>query len=310
MDNKRNCSFNDSYEKAKKKIEEETKNMKFFYIQGPTGPKGDPGIQGAMGLKGEKGDPGPTTINIGKIETVNPEEEAEVINVGTSQDVILDFKIPRGIEGLKGEKGDIGPRGLPGEIGISQAITIDATETIEPDEEAIVHDDFESNIHHLTFYIPKGEKGDPGPIGPQGPAARTSAYAIRYLISARELQLSGQQDVLVPLNETGESNNATYIDDYAIQINETGCYLISYFLSASPSEQASITPTVKSNDIVVTAANACADWIGDSTGNISNTIITSLTEGDKITLNVRADEEITLTFGDRTSAVLTITKID
>lgn len=49
----------------------------------------------------------PTTINIGKIETVNPEEEAEVINVGTSQDVILDFKIPRGVDGLKGEKGDI-----------------------------------------------------------------------------------------------------------------------------------------------------------------------------------------------------------
>ena len=49
-----------------------------------------------------------------------------------------------------------GPRGFPGEIGISEVITIDGTETVEPNEEAQVQDDFDRNIHHLTFYIPKG----------------------------------------------------------------------------------------------------------------------------------------------------------
>lgn len=48
-------------------------------------------------------------------------------------------------------------------------ISIDETETINPDEEAQVLDDFENNVHHLTFYIPKGQKGDVGPIGPIGP---------------------------------------------------------------------------------------------------------------------------------------------
>lgn len=91
-----------------------------------------------------------------------------------------------GPTGPKGEKGEMGPRGLPGEIGISQGISIDNTETINPDEEALVTDDFEQNIHHLTFYIPKGEKGDKGdigeigPTGPKGSMGPTSYDAVAF----------------------------------------------------------------------------------------------------------------------------------
>ena len=31
-----------------------------------------------------------------------------------------------------------------------------------------MQDDFDRNIHHLTFYIPRGAKGDVGPQGPKG----------------------------------------------------------------------------------------------------------------------------------------------
>ena len=126
-------------------------------LQGPKGDRGD------IGPTGPKGENGPTTITVGQTETVEPTSLAEVTNTGTNKDVILNFKIPKwekGEIGPKCEKGEIGPRGLPGEIEISQAITIDGTETIEPNELAEVQDDFESNIHHLTFYIPKGEKGE------------------------------------------------------------------------------------------------------------------------------------------------------
>ena len=90
----------------------------------PKGIKGEKGDIGPQGIKGERGEQGPSTIQIGNVETIEPTEEAEVINVGTPVDVVLDFKIP------KGNQGDIDPRGLPGEIGRTEHIAIDETETL------------------------------------------------------------------------------------------------------------------------------------------------------------------------------------
>ena len=69
------------------------------------------------------------------------------------------------VVGPTGPKGDIGP---VGETGIGHEIIIDETKTINPDEPAKVQDEFTSNTHHLTFYIPKGEKGETGPMGLPG----------------------------------------------------------------------------------------------------------------------------------------------
>lgn len=239
-----NCNCNDSYESARKKIEEDTKNIKFCYIQGPTGPKGD------------KGENGPTTIQIGKIETINPEMNAEVINTGTNQDVILNFRIPRGVDGIQGppgpigpmglqgeqgiegpkgdkgdsgEKGEQGPRGFPGEIGISQAITIDGTETIESNEEAEVQDDFENNIHHLTFYIPKGEKGDIGPKGEKGEDGTNedNLYTSLFFVEIPETTVAG-------IAQVGSSKKIPNTDEYFkisesrnINVQKSGTYEIN-----------------------------------------------------------------------------------
>lgn len=80
-----------------------------------------------------------------------------------------------GPTGPKGEKGDIGP---VGEAGISHEFIVDETKTINPDEPAKVQDEFNSNTHHLTFYIPKGEKGDQGEIGPVGPKGEDGGATI------------------------------------------------------------------------------------------------------------------------------------
>lgn len=239
-----NCNCNDDYESARKKIEECNKNIKFCYIQGPTGPRGP------------KGENGPTTIEIGKIETINPEMNAEVINTGTNKDVILNFKIPRGMDGIqgpqgpigpmglqgeqgikgpkgeKGEQGEQGPRGFPGEIGISQAITIDGAETVEFNEEAQVQDDFENNIHHLTFYIPKGEKGDAGPIGPEGPKGEDGTnedilYNSLFFVDIPETTVTG-------IAQVGSSKKIPNTDEYFkisesrnINIQQSGTYEIT-----------------------------------------------------------------------------------
>ncbi len=170
--------------------------------KGESGEKGETGERGPQGVQGEKGDKGDTGprgfpgevglsehISIDATETIEPQEDAQVHDDFESQIHHLTFYIPRGatgaigptgekgetgergpqgIQGEKGDQGEPGPRGLPGEIGISEHISIDGTETIEPQEDAQVHDDFESKIHHLTFYIPRGATGAIGPTGEKG----------------------------------------------------------------------------------------------------------------------------------------------
>lgn len=111
--------------------------LDFAIPRGSKGEQGERGLQGAQGVQGVQGATGPT--------------------------------------GPKGEKGDIGPRGLPGEIGISETIVVDATQTVEADQDADVIDAQVGKAHHLTFYIPqgatgpKGDQGERGLTGEQGP---------------------------------------------------------------------------------------------------------------------------------------------
>ena len=200
-----NCNCNDDYESARKKIEECNKNIKFCYIQGPTGPKGEKGDPGSIGLQekvgptgpmGPKGENGPTTIEIGKIETVNPEMNAEVINTGTNQDIILNFKIPRGMDGIQGPQGPIGPMGLQGEQGIEG---------------------------------PKGEKGDPGEKGEQGEDGTSNdiLYNSLFFVDIPETTVAG-------IAQVGSSKKIPNTDEYFkisesrnINIQQSGTYEIT-----------------------------------------------------------------------------------
>lgn len=51
MDKK--CNFNDNCSKAKRIVEEANKDLKYFYVEGPTGPKGEAGPEGPQGLPGK-----------------------------------------------------------------------------------------------------------------------------------------------------------------------------------------------------------------------------------------------------------------
>ena len=212
-----------------------------------------------------------------------------------------------GLQGPKGDRGDIGPTGPKGENGPT-TITVGQTETIEPNKLAEVQDDFESNIHHLTFYIPKGEKGEKGDQGEVGPAPDI-AYGERYLDLEQELVLTKDKDTVVPLN-LGEPAFFTYFDtENTIEIKQNGFYLISYFFSASPSEDCKITAMVKYNDLLFQACNVTTDMKANTIGNITNTIIGALNDGDKVTLCVRSSVNTTLTFNGSTSANLVLVRI-
>ena len=299
------------YDNTNKKIDDFLKKHPYCYIQGPTGPKGETGV------KGDRGDVGPATIKVGTTETVSELENASVSNSGTEKDVILDFKIPRG------EKGEIGPRGLPGEIGRTEHIAIDETETIEPGEPAQVMDTFEDWVHHLSFLIPKGEKGEQGPqgqqgeqgiTGPQGPIgppgpSNITAYGIRYSMSDAQLNLQQAIDTTIPLNEKGVALFTEYPDDNSIKINESGVYLVSYFFTGATNEDCSLTTSIRANNILQPATNTTSEFQAQIINNISGSTIVSLLKDDHITLNIKSSITVNLIFNGSTNAMLSVIKI-
>lgn len=321
-DKEHGCSCNNSYEKAKKIIEEANKNIKYCYIQGPTGPKGEIGIQGEKGdkgdigptgPKGEKGDAGPVTVEVGITETSDPGTEPSVTNVGTNQNVILNFKIPQGKKGDAGPTGPIGPRGFPGEIGISQAITIDGTETIEPNEPAEVQDDFESNIHHLTFYIPKGERGLQGSQGIQGAKGDPNgigAYGERYSNSNQRFKLLANTETIIPLETTGPAIFTSYDSTYAIEIKKLGIYQINYFLNAATSVDTNYLISVKATGTKLSGSEMKVESKANSINNINCSLFFGLVEDDEITLVITADKDTDLIFDGTTNAKLSVMKLD
>lgn len=231
-----NCNCNDKHKNAIKKIEDANKNVTYRYIQGP---------------KGDRGEQGPTTIKIGKIETVESTEVASITNSGTKSDLILDFKIP------KGEKGDQGSQG------------------------------------------PKGDKGDPYLKG----------YAMRYSSQNNPLELTKMADTVVPLNEKTNSYNIGYDTENSLDIKENGIYQISYYLSASTNTKTPLTISIMNGNNLVLGSNIKTKWEANELNNIQNTIITELKKGDSINLNIRGEENVTVTFSEETNALLTISKI-
>lgn len=323
-DNMKRHIFNDNCHEIKQE-------GPYCYIKGPTGPKGDIGPAGIQGLKGDKGDigptgpqgpkgeNGPTTIEVGSTETGDVGTAAMVTNVGTNKDVILNFKIPRGTpgeKGDKGDKGDIGPRGLPGEIGRSEVITIDGTETIEPNEQAEVQDDFEGLIHHLTFYIPKGEKGDTGEKGEQGiPGAKgdpngIGSYAERYSNSNQRISLRANQETIIPLEQTGPAIFAEYDSSYAIEIKKYGMYRISYFLNVTTSADTNYVVSVKAAGTRLLGSDIKGEGKANSITTVNGSVIFALRENDEVTLVITAEHNTDLVFDGTTNAKLSVIKLD
>ena len=104
-----------------------------------------PVIIGQTGPTGPTGPAGAATIIVGTTTTGDPGTNASVTNVGTNQNVVLDFVIPAGVTGPTGPQGITGPTGATGQTG-PQGIT--------------------------------GPTGATGPTGPQGIIARCNKSSI------------------------------------------------------------------------------------------------------------------------------------
>lgn len=90
----------------------------FTVKNGTQGPKGNPGDKGVDGKDGKDGKDGlSATIRVGSVETISPNESANIINVGTATEAVFKFLIPQGQKGDTGERGPEGQKGDTGERG-------------------------------------------------------------------------------------------------------------------------------------------------------------------------------------------------
>lgn len=96
------------------------------------------------------------TIEIGTVTTGAAGSSASVTNVGTDNEAILDFVIP------KGDKGD------KGDTGTAATIEVGTTTTGEAGTNASVTNSGTSSAAVFNFTIPKGDKGDTGNTGATG----------------------------------------------------------------------------------------------------------------------------------------------
>lgn len=88
------------------------------------------------------------SVSVGTVETLSPNEQAYVQNVGTNNALVLNFGIPRG------DKGDTG------ETGEAATIQIGTVTTLSPSQPAYVENVGTEENAIFNFGIPKGEKGD------------------------------------------------------------------------------------------------------------------------------------------------------
>lgn len=308
-------------------------------VRGPTGPTGATGVTGATGATGPSGE----EIAIDCVTTIEPGQPADVMSRRENNTNYLEFFIPRGADGLsekivignittvesneqatvtdryddathtidfalpkgeKGDKGDTGPRGLPGEIGISEVITIDATETVEPDEPAEVQDDFDRNIHHLTFYIPKGEKGDrgekgePGDAGPSGltPDFNATIYNPGEQTIANQMPLSMAEV---------ELNNGFRVEDSSLVVPTTGTFLVSFSVNYSDNALDGDYVGVAVNGVLVTVSKRPVNF----NSNSSATFATLLNKDDKVSLIANVSQSKTIKADTAPSAMLSVMMI-
>lgn len=121
---------------------------KVCYILGPTGPTGPAGA---------------ATIVVGETTTGESGTNALVANSGSSENVVLDFTIPRG---ATGPTGPAGATGEAGPTGATPSITIGTVTTGNPGTQAAASITGTAPNFVLNLTIPTGATGPTGPTGP------------------------------------------------------------------------------------------------------------------------------------------------
>ena len=272
---------------------------------GPIGPQGIPGIEGPTGPTGPTGPQGPASIAVGVTTTTDPGTNASVTNVGTDDNVILNFNIPKGetgpigpqgipgIEGPTGPTGPTGPQGLQGLQGIQGSTG--PTGPTGP-----------QGLQGL-----QGIQGPTGPTGPTGPAGPTAieTYGRKYNTSTDNISLETNIAQNIPLGNNGPTNNITTATQNTLTITENGVYLVEYGFSGSSSTNATLTVEVNQNANAIGGTSIVKTVTANNNTDFNSSTINSFAVGDEIGLSINSSTAATITPANGTNAYLNIVRI-
>lgn len=228
-----------------------------------------------VGPTGPTGPQGPASIAVGVTTTTDPGTNASVTNVGTDDNVILNFNIP------KGETGPIGPQGIPGTEG--------PTGPAGPAG-------------------PQGLQGIQGPPGPAGPTA-IETYGRKYNTSTDNISLETNIAQNIPLGNNGPTNKITTATQNKLTIAENGVYLVEYGFSGSSSANATLTVEVKQNANAIGSTSIVKTVTANNNTDFNSSTINSFAVGDEIGLSIKSSTAATITPANGTNAYLNIIRI-
>lgn len=237
-----------NYDKALKRIEcEKLKRPIITYsCIGPTGPAG------------------PATIEVGKTYTIDPTDNASVKNVGTTQNAILEFSIPKG----NGEK-----------------IRVGKTEVT--DSNANVIDNFDGTTHTLDFYLPLG------PTGPKGLELIESAYLVTFQDNypPEGLKVSTMEEIPITRIEISTSDICS-LNNNTIKFKKTGHYKISFKVNAYTKIDTTFNPDEDFVSLGFKPKDSDNIYIGASTFTSDNIEKTLIGEGILSVVNLDTEYNI------------------
>lgn len=252
-----------------------------------------------VGPTGPTGPQGPASIAVGVTTTTDPGTNASVTNVGTDDNVILNFNIPRG------ETGPIGPQGIPGTEGPTGPTGPQGLQGLQ-------------GIQGPTGPTGpagpqglQGLQGIQGPTGPTGPAGPTAieTYGRKYNTSTDNISLETNVAQNIPLGNNGPTNNITTATQNTLTITENGVYLVEYGFSGSSSTNATLTVEVNQNANAISGTSIVKTVTANNNTDFNSSTINSFAVGDEIGLSINSSTTATITPANGTNAYLNIVRI-
>ena len=249
-----------------------------------------------VGPTGPTGPQGPASIAVGVTTTTDPGTNASVTNVGTDDNVILNFNIPKGetgpigpqgIQGPTGPTGPTGPQGLQGLQGIQGPTGPTGPQGLQ------------------------GLQGIQGPTGPTGPAGPTAieTYGSKYNTSTDNISLETNIAQNIPLGNNGPTNKITTATQNTLTITENGVYLVEYGFSGSSSTNATLTVEVNQNANAISGTSIVKTVTANNNTDFNSSTINSFAVGDEIGLSIKSSTAATITPANGTNAYLNIVRI-